>query len=445
MFVGRVTWKLGPLAREVLAQHKGLDKDIPTMPAELGKLLAHCLEFQPARRPMTMLEVADELQTIYTNLFERPYPRELPRAALLLAGSLNNQALSLYDLGKVEEAKQLWERALATDPLHLETIYNYGLIRWRAGVLTDEALVQQLEAIRAVPEHHTQATVRLAQIHLERGDEAAARTLLEKSASQAPLNLEAANLLSQLRTRERKTKRDLCVDYAHTDRVTSVCLSADGRLALSGSADERMRLWEVESGRCLRTFERHTVPVNAVSLSADGRLALSGGDDKTLRLWEVESGRCLRTLEGQDWVSSVSLSADGRLALSGSNDGTLRLWVLDWELEAREAVDWDEGARSYLEAFLLQHTPSAGQLPQDRDPTEQEIRLALTRRGTPIWSEQDFEDLIHHLQRAGYGWLRPDGVRYKLEEMAQSPHQSPREAGRQIQLASWWSRLFRTR
>ena len=86
-------------------------------------------------------------------------------------------------------------------------------------------------------------------------------------------------------------------------------------------------------------------------------------------------------------MHSVSLSADGRFALLGSYDRTIRLWELDWELEARDPTDWDEGALPYLELFLYQHTPYAGGLPQDREPTEQKIQLALTRRGKPSWND----------------------------------------------------------
>jgi WD40 repeat protein len=46
-------------------------------------------------------------------------------------------------------------------------------------------------------------------------------------------------------------------------------------------------LWEVESGHCLRTLEGHTDTVNSVCLSTDGRNALSGSSDKTLKLWEL--------------------------------------------------------------------------------------------------------------------------------------------------------------
>ncbi len=115
----------------------------------------------------------------------------------------------------------------------------------------------------------------------------------------------------------------------HKNSVESACFSPDGRLALSGSTDETIRLWDLQTGKCLRTLEGHEGFVNSVCFSPDGRLALSGSWDKTLRLWNLQTGRCLRTLEGHKWsVTSVCFSPDGRLALSGSEDHSLRLWDL---------------------------------------------------------------------------------------------------------------------
>ncbi|WP_176329739.1 WD40 repeat domain-containing protein [Thioflexithrix psekupsensis] len=109
--------------------------------------------------------------------------------------------------------------------------------------------------------------------------------------------------------------------------IGGVAFSPDGLLALSGSFDNNLKLWEVSSGQCLRTFEGHSNWVRSVAFSPDGLLALSGSDDKTLKLWEVSSGICLRTFEGHsDYVRSVAFSPDGLLALSGSDDKTLKLW-----------------------------------------------------------------------------------------------------------------------
>jgi len=112
------------------------------------------------------------------------------------------------------------------------------------------------------------------------------------------------------------------------------------------------------------------------------------------------------------------MSSDGRFALSGDETGSVRTWMLDWELEEREPTDWDEGARPYLEIFLTQHMPYAGTLPNDRRPTDEEVTLAHTKRGKPAWTDADFQSFLYTLGCAGYGWLRPEGVRKQLEAMA---------------------------
>jgi WD40 repeat protein len=197
----------------------------------------------------------------------------------------------------------------------------------------------------------------------------------------------------------------------------AVCLCADGRLALSADGWS-MKLWETATGRCLQTLEGHKGGVTSVCLSLDGRWALSGSQDKTLKLWETATGQCLRTLEGHKGeVTSVCLSLDGRWALSGSKDTTLKLWFLDWELEERELADWDEGARPFLEVFLSARVPYAAALPTDREPSEEEITRALTREGKPVWTDDDFQQLLFTLGCSGYGWLRPEGIRGELEKM----------------------------
>jgi GTPase SAR1 family protein len=120
------------------------------------------------------------------------------------------------------------------------------------------------------------------------------------------------------------------LSFGHVSGINSVAFSHDGIYALSGSDDRTLRLWDVESGRCLRVFEGHSDIVWSVAFSGDSRLALSGSADRTLRLWDVESGRCLRVFEGHSAsVSSVAFSGDSRLALSGSDDNTARLWDVE--------------------------------------------------------------------------------------------------------------------
>jgi WD40 repeat protein/serine/threonine protein kinase len=113
----------------------------------------------------------------------------------------------------------------------------------------------------------------------------------------------------------------------HLDWVRAVAFSPDGRLALSGSLDHSMRLWELMSGRELGRFEKHTGAVLAVAFSPNGRYAVSGGVDQTVHVWDVDSGWELRCLTGHaELVTSVVFLPDGRHVLSASRDRTVRLW-----------------------------------------------------------------------------------------------------------------------
>jgi hypothetical protein len=107
----------------------------------------------------------------------------------------------------------------------------------------------------------------------------------------------------------------------HSWSVTSVAFSPDGRCALSGSEDKTMKLWEVSSGKEIRTFAGHSKSVNSVAFSPDGRYSLSGSRNDTLKLWEVSSGKEIRTFTGDSWMLfSVAFSPDGRFAISSSSN-----------------------------------------------------------------------------------------------------------------------------
>jgi hypothetical protein len=97
------------------------------------------------------------------------------------------------------------------------------------------------------------------------------------------------------------------LSLGHTASVRSVAWSPDGQRALSGAADNTVRLWDLAAGICLRVLEGHTDSVFSVAWSPDGQRALSGAHDHTVRLWDLAAGICLRVLEGHtDRVWSVA-------------------------------------------------------------------------------------------------------------------------------------------
>src|SRR5262249_55662045 len=113
----------------------------------------------------------------------------------------------------------------------------------------------------------------------------------------------------------------------HDAPVLSLALSPDGSRALSGSDDETIRLWDLQTGQEVGCFRGHEGTVRGLAFSPDGSRALSGGDDHTVRLWDVASRKQLRCFPGHtDRVRGIAFSPDGRRALSGSHDRTMRLW-----------------------------------------------------------------------------------------------------------------------
>ncbi len=155
----------------------------------------------------------------------------------------------------------------------------------------------------------------------------------------------------------------------HREAVWAVALSPDGQLALSGGKDRTIRIWEVETGREVRTlpeqpqevrglafapdgkhflsasgvglrlwsldgterarFSGHTDAVKSVAFAPDGSCVVSGADDRSVRVWDVQSGRELRRFARHtNGVAGVAVSPDGTQVLSAGRDQTLRLWSL---------------------------------------------------------------------------------------------------------------------
>jgi WD40 repeat protein len=86
-------------------------------------------------------------------------------------------------------------------------------------------------------------------------------------------------------------------------------------------------LYDIRSGKEVRSFAGHADMVNWLDFSPDGARLASGSNDNTVKLWDVASGQELLSLGGHDkWARAGGFSPDGLTLASADGARTIRLW-----------------------------------------------------------------------------------------------------------------------
>ncbi|MBD2772676.1 serine/threonine-protein kinase [Iningainema tapete] len=144
----------------------------------------------------------------------------------------------------------------------------------------------------------------------------------------------------------------------HSSMVQAIAISPDGVTLASGSNDNTIKLWQLSTGKLLRTFGRwfsgHGSMVHSVAFSPNGEQIVSGSWDRTIKLWQVSTGKLIRTFTGHShWVNSVAFNPNppGGFFASGSADGTIKLWEVDTGREIRTFIGHSDSVWSVAFSF----------------------------------------------------------------------------------------------
>jgi WD40 repeat protein len=124
-------------------------------------------------------------------------------------------------------------------------------------------------------------------------------------------------------------RRDSFVNtlQGHSGWVNCIAIAQDGLTLISGSEDNTIKLWNLQTGQLKRSFKGHFGLVRAIAISPDGQKIISGSGDKTIKVRELPRGRVSRTFHGHsDHVTSIAVSLDGKIFVSPSSDKTIKLW-----------------------------------------------------------------------------------------------------------------------
>ncbi|MEG4505314.1 protein kinase [Microcoleus sp. F6_B4] len=111
----------------------------------------------------------------------------------------------------------------------------------------------------------------------------------------------------------------------HSDAVGSVAFSPDGLMLASGSKDKTIQIWDLATGKSIRTFPGDSSTIWSVAFDSNGTKLATGTGFWRVMLWDLKTGQVIRSLDHTASVWSVALSPDGQLVASGSGDKTTKI------------------------------------------------------------------------------------------------------------------------
>ena len=114
----------------------------------------------------------------------------------------------------------------------------------------------------------------------------------------------------------------------HRGMIHSLAFSQDGTLLLSRSLDRTVRVWDVQTGGIIRTFDCTGSPF-AASISSDGAMVALGVDNGTVRLYDVRTGESNSIKMYPRQVEIIEFSPTNSRRFISSSEGLVRQWDID--------------------------------------------------------------------------------------------------------------------
>lgn len=121
----------------------------------------------------------------------------------------------------------------------------------------------------------------------------------------------------------------------HSDGIFDVAWHPTLPLIASGSRDNTIRLWDLDTVETIRILEGHTDDIEVVVFDPFGEILVSGGRDNNIIMWNIESALSdddiLSELLGshKDWVLSMAFSSEGDSLVSGGRDRAITVWDIE--------------------------------------------------------------------------------------------------------------------
>ncbi|KAI8341995.1 WD40-repeat-containing domain protein [Chlamydoabsidia padenii] len=128
----------------------------------------------------------------------------------------------------------------------------------------------------------------------------------------------------------------------HTRSLTQIKYNREGDLLFSVSKDKVCNVWYSHNGERLGTYNGHVGSVWTVDVNSSSTMVVTGSADNTAKLWEVQTGRCLKSWEFKTAVKRVEFSEDDTMVLCVTEErmgyaGTITVLPVNPDVNAHQA------------------------------------------------------------------------------------------------------------
>ena len=116
----------------------------------------------------------------------------------------------------------------------------------------------------------------------------------------------------------------------HKDRILAIDISKDSSLIVSGGRDSTIVLWDLISGKVLKTLRYQKGIISSLKISADCKYLVSGGSDKNVFLYDLKNNKILYELgKHSDDITSVAFSPDCKTIAATCADHFIYLYAVE--------------------------------------------------------------------------------------------------------------------
>ncbi len=344
----------------------------------LVRVLKKTVAYDPDERYASFAELRHDLNQAYQEAFRVICPYSELINIDLRASSLNNHAVSFFELGKPDKAEECVGRALEIDDVLPEALYNLILLSWRRQRVKPVRLLRQIEAVRkrlpgtalfdvlvegvkadvvsggkhpakaGYPEFRLCEPRRSLEVFRD-GQlmQSVQRNILDHLENK---RYRACHEVLQTAWRNHRFCRDKVFNRAYEELlkvgergklvaaqrlmtlrggnrpVTCLAHIPGSTHVVAGGADGQLVVWDFAARKKVSVLGTKGAPVRCLAASSRGGVLGIGTDDGVVTVWSTKTGKVTASEQRHDGaVHAIAFSGDGKWLASGGADGLLKL------------------------------------------------------------------------------------------------------------------------